>query len=101
MEQPNREPEEILLANLEKEVYRLSFITEQGSERLKKELEVSKKAGDIIGEIYEALLAQYKDGKNPSPATLKSLNMLCVRIVFCLYAEDAGIFGHKSILANI
>ena len=100
MEQPNREPEEILLANLEKEVYRLSFITEQGSERLKKELEVSKKAGDIIGEIYEALLAQYKDGKNPSPATLKSLNMLCVRIVFCLYAEDAGIFGHKSIFGE-
>ena len=100
MDQPNGEPEEILLANLEKEVYRLSFITEQGNERLKKELEVSKKAGDIIGEIYDALLAQYKDGKNPSPATLKSLNMLCVRIVFCLYAEDAGIFGHKSIFGE-
>lgn len=100
MEQPNGEPEEILLANLEKEVYRLSFITEQGNERIKKELEVSKKAGDIIGEIYDALLAQYKDGKNPSPATLKSLNMLCVRIVFCLYAEDAGIFGHKSIFGE-
>ena len=100
MEQPNGEPEEILLANLEKEVYRLSFITEQGNERIKKELEVSKKAGDIIGEIYDALLAQYHDGKKPSPETLKSLNMLCVRIVFCLYAEDAGIFGHKSIFGE-
>ena len=46
MEQPNGDPEEILLANLEKEFYRLSFIAQQGSERLKKELEVSKKAGD-------------------------------------------------------
>ena len=55
---------------------------------MKKELEVSKKAGDIIGEIYDAILKQYKDADNPSPATLKSLNMLCVRIVFCLYAED-------------
>ncbi len=72
MEQPNGKPEEILLANLEKEVYRLSFITEQGNERIKKELEVSKKAGDIIGEIYDALLAQYHDGKNPSPETLKA-----------------------------
>ena len=27
--------------------------------------------------------------------------MLCVRIVFCLYAEDAGIFGHKSIFGAI
>lgn len=100
MENPNGEPEEILLENLEKEFYRLSFITDHGSVHLKKELEVSKKAGDIIGEIYDAILKQYKDADNPSPATLKSLNMLCVRIVFCLYAEDAGIFGHKSIFGD-
>ena len=100
MENPNGEPEEILLENLEKEFYRLSFITDQGSVHLKKELEVSKKAGDIIGEIYDAILKQYKDADNPSPATLKSLNMLCVRIVFCLYAEDAGIFGRKSIFGD-
>lgn len=100
MEQPNGEPEEILLENLEKEFYRLSFIADEGSVHLKKELEISKKAGDIIGEIYDAILKQYKDAENPSPATLKSLNMLCVRIVFCLYAEDAGIFGHKSIFGD-
>ncbi len=100
MEQPNGEPEEIMLENLEKEFYRLSFITDTGSIHLKKELEISEKAGDIIGEIYDAILAQYKDAKNPSPATLRSLNMLCVRIVFCLYAEDAGIFGHKSIFGD-
>ena len=100
MEQPNGEPEEILLENLEKEFYRLSFIADEGSIHLKKELEISKKAGDIIGEIYDAILKQYKDADNPSPATLKSLNMLCVRIVFCLYAEDAGIFGHKSIFGD-
>ena len=100
MENPNGEPEEILLENLEKEFYRLSFITDEGSVHLKKELEISKKAGDIIGEIYDAILKQYKDADNPSPATLKSLNMLCVRTVFCLYAEDAGIFGHKSIFGD-
>lgn len=65
MEQPNGEPEEILLANLEKEVYRLSFITEQGNERIKKELEVSKKAGDIIGEIYDASLPSTTMVKTP------------------------------------
>ena len=100
MENPNGEPEEILLENLEKEFYRLSFITATESIHLKKELEISKKAGDIIGEIYDAILEQYKDAANPSPATLKSLNMLCVRIVFCLYAEDAGIFGHKSMFGD-
>ena len=100
MEQPNGEPEEILLENLEKEFYRLSFLTDTGSVHLQKELEISKKAGDIIGEIYDAILKQYKDAENPSPATLRSLNMLCVRIVFCLYAEDAGVFGHKSIFGD-
>ena len=100
MEQPDGEPESILLENLEREYYRLSFLTEQGSIHLKRELEISKKAGDIIGEIYDAILRQYKDADNPSPQTLKSLNMLCVRIVFCLYAEDAGIFGHKSMFGD-
>ena len=28
--------------------------------------------------------------------TLKSLNKLCVRLVFCLYGEDAELFGGKS-----
>ena len=100
MEKPNGSPEEILLENLEKEVHRLSFVIDAVGERLKKEMEVSKKAGDIIGEIYDAILSQYHDSKNPSPATLKSLNMLCVRLVFCLYAEDAGIFGHKSMFGE-
>lgn len=100
MEQPNGEPEEIRLENLEKDYYRLSFLTDTGSVHLKKELEISKKAGDIISEIYDAILKQYKDADSPSPATLKSLNMLCVRIVFCLYAEDAGIFGYKSIFGD-
>ena len=27
---------------------------------------------------------------------MKSLNALCVRLVFCLYAEDAGIFGQRN-----
>lgn len=100
MENPNSEPDEILLENFGKEYYRLSFITEEGSVHLKKELETSKKAGDLIGEIYDAILARYSDAAAPSAETLKSLNMLCVRIVFCLYAEDAGILGHKNIFGD-
>ena len=100
MDQPNGEPEEILLENFEKEYYRLSFIADTGNVHLQKELEVSKQAGAIIGEIYDAILQQYNDADNPGPETLRSLNILCVRIVFCLYAEDAGIFGHKSIFGD-
>ena len=83
-----------------KEIYRLQFLVDSKSEYIKRELEIQKKAGDIIGEIYDAILVQYKDAKNPGAATLKSLNMLCVRLVFCLYAEDSGIFGHKQIFGD-
>ncbi|MCQ2606599.1 MAG: hypothetical protein MJ204_08700 [Bacteroidales bacterium] len=94
METPNGEPFEILLENLEKEYYRLSFLTDTGNIHLKKEMEVSIKAGELVGKIYDALLMQYRDATNVE--TLKSLNVLCVRIVFCLYAEDAGVFGVRN-----
>ena len=54
-------------------------------------MEISIQAGDIVGVLYDEILKQYKDPANEH--SLKSLNMLCVRLVFCLYAEDAGIFG--------
>ena len=91
MERPGGEPEKIKLADLEKEVYRLSFLTERGSEHLRREMEISIKAGEVVGLLYDAFLKQYKNPEDPE--TLKSLNKLCVRLVFCLYAEDAGIFG--------
>ena len=90
MENPTEEPEEILLENLQKEYYRLSFLVDEESIHLQKEKDISIEAGKIVGCIYDALYKQYRNPKNPD--TLKSLNKLCVRIVFCLYAEDAGIF---------
>ena len=94
MERPGGDPEVILLADLEKEYYRLQFLVDTGSEHIKKEMEISLQAGELVGVLYDALLKQYKDPSNQS--TLQSLNKLCVRLVFCLYAEDAGIFGGKS-----
>lgn len=94
MENPSGQPEEILLENLPKEYYRLSFLVDNGNEHLKREMEISIKAGDIVGVLYNEFLKQYVDPTNEN--SLKSLNMLCVRLVFCLYAEDAGIFGKKN-----
>ena len=91
MENPNGEPEEILLSNFEKEYYRLQFIVDIENENLKKEMEISIQAGELVGKIYDEILPLYKNPENE--ATLRSLNMLCVRLVFCLYAEDAGLFG--------
>lgn len=90
MENPTGEPDSILLKDLSKEYYRLSFLVDKESDILKQEMEISIKAGEIVGLLYEKLLEQYK---NPDENSLKSLNALCVRLVFCLYAEDADIFG--------
>ena len=94
MERPNGEPEKIKLADLPREYYRLSFLTKTDSEHIKKEMEVSLQAGELVGKLYNAILKQYHDPENPD--SLRSLNMLCVRLVFCLYAEDAGIFGRHE-----
>lgn len=93
MEQPNSQPEQILLESFGKEYYRLRFLVDANSEHVTKEMEVSMKAGEIVGKIYDALLKQYNDN---SPKAQRWLNILCVRVVFCLYAEDAGIFHHDQ-----
>ncbi len=90
MDKLNPEPQRILLKNLGKEYYRLQFLVDTGNEHLQKEMEVSMKAGELVGRIYDSLVKQYD--KN-DPKSLRYLNILCVRLVFCLYAEDAGIFG--------
>ena len=93
MEQPNGEPEQIFLKDLGKEYYRLQFLVDAKSEHITKEMRVSMKAGEIVGKVYDALLEQYDD---TSAEALRWLNILCVRIVFCLYAEDAGVFRHDQ-----
>ena len=93
MEKPNGEPEEILLKDLEKDFYRLQFLVDVKNENAKSEEEVSLKAGELVGKLYDAL---YKEYINPDEKSLRSLNILCVRIVFCLYAEDAGLFETKT-----
>ena len=98
MENPQGEPESILLCDLPKECYRLKFLVDTGSESVRKEMEISIKAGELVGILYDEILKQYKDPAAES--TLKSLNMLCVRLVFCLYAEDSGLFGEHMKFHN-
>ena len=98
MEKPTGEPEQILLKDLGKEYYRLQFLVDTKDENIKKEMEISIQAGNLVGLLYDEILKQYKNPENPE--TLKSLNQLCVRLVFCLYAEDAGIFGGHNKFHN-
>lgn len=94
MNRPNDDPEILKLANLEKEYSRLNFLVDTGDENIKREMEISIQAGELVGRLYDAFLKQYKEPE--SEHAQKSLNMLCVRLVFCMYAEDAGIFGKPN-----
>ncbi|MBQ9367818.1 MAG: hypothetical protein IJT83_08565, partial [Victivallales bacterium] len=94
MNRPGQPPEEIILAELPRECHRLRFLADDSQARIRKELELSIEAGDIVRDIYDLLLPKYLHPE--APETLKSLNKLCVRLVFCLYAEDAGLFGSRS-----
>lgn len=97
----------IELTELQDKYQLLDFLVKKEVKSISKEMEVSIKAGDIVGLIYDAFLKQYKipeikekdettEQKEKREHKLKSLNALCVRIVFCLYAEDAGIFGKRN-----
>jgi hypothetical protein len=86
---PLAPPLTLKLANLPKEAYRLNFLVNPKEKAIDRELEISVQAGRIVGELYDAFLKQYG---NSDATTLAALNRLCVRLVFCLYAEDAEIF---------
>ena len=94
MKNPLAEPEVILLSDFEKDYQKLSFIADVNVDYVRNEEQISVKAGQLVGKLYDAILPQYEDSKNEE--SLKSLNQLCVRLVFCLYAEDTGLFGEKD-----
>ena len=94
LEKPKEDPTEILLKNFAKDYCLFEFLVKFKNEQIIREEEISIKAGEIVGKIYDALLKEY--GDNPTPQDYKSLNKLCVRLVFCLYAEDAGLFGDSG-----
>ena len=109
MDHPLDEPQKILLANLPKEMSRLGFLVDTSVKSVReKEMDISIKAGRIVGELYKALLKRYRltpicsDGSTNVPPKasdeselnlkLAALNKLCVRLVFLFYAEDAELF---------
>ena len=94
MERPNDEPERIELKSLGKEYYRLQFMVDVRDSHIQRELDLSREAGTLVGKIYNALLPCY--GEKPSAKDYQDLNKLIVRLVFCFYAEDAGLFGRRK-----
>lgn len=52
-------------------------------------MELSKAAGELVGKIRDRFLTQYNDPL--AKRAQKSLNILCVRLVFCFYADSLGL----------
>ncbi len=107
MNEKQPEPTKLALDELQSKYSLLNFLIKKDVKKISHEMEVSIKAGEIVGLIYDAFLKQYNipdikekdetpEQKDRRERKLKSLNALCVRIVFCLYAEDAGIFGSRD-----
>ncbi len=94
MEKPGGAAEIVLLKELEQDYYRLKFLVDEDDHYIKRATEVSIEAGELVGLLYDALLRQYNDPIDED--VLKDLNILCVRLVFCFYAEDAGLFGRHN-----
>lgn len=87
------DPLVILLSDLPEKLSAFDILKVEKKDRIKLEEQISVRAGEITGKLYDALIEQYsvKDEE-----TLRSLNQLCVRLVFCLYAEDAGVFSDNQ-----
>lgn len=92
------EPEKILLSEVAEKFHAFDFLIDANKTKVRIELELSLQAGEIVAKLYDALREQYLNPK--SAESLQSLNKLCVRLVFCLYAESAGIFGKHKIFRD-
>ena len=105
---PEENPTKIEIVDLQQKYPMLDFLVKKDVKEISHEMEVSIKAGDIVGLLYEAFLKQYgipeavpknetEEDKKKREGKLRSLNALCVRLVFCLYAEDTDIFGKRNL----
>lgn len=96
----HQEPVLIALKDLPKALGSLTFLTDLHAVAKKAQVDISVQAGELIGKLYDALLKQYGAGVEHDDKRLQSLNKLCVRLVFCLYAEDSGLFPQPDQFGN-
>ena len=100
MDKLHSEPSRIELENLHKDFYMLNILVDNEDENIKREFDLSIDAGIIVGKIYKALSKEYLKKESDESKFAKSINALCVRLVFCLYAEDSGLFEKHMMFHN-
>ncbi len=79
---------EFPLKELYKNVHLFGFIAGYTKQEYKEEDEVNIKAAELMGKLYDSMVEVGYVGHE--------LNVLLVRILFCLFADDANIFLHHQ-----
>lgn len=100
MEKPLATPTVIKLSDLPQKVKLLEFIVNASQQKVIDEKKLSVDAGNLVAKIYHELTNAYAEGRGVdvnSPEIQRSLNMLIVRLVFLLYADDSNLFGKDNI----
>ena len=94
----DQKPVVLNLADFPKSLSLLSFLVKPAcDEALEKEKQISIEAGNLVSKMHHELLKIFDNYPDVDSAkATQSINMLCVRLVFCLYAEDAGLFSGKE-----
>lgn len=87
--------ETITLDELPDQYHRLSFFTRKENSRLEREKQLSVKAGEVVGKLYDSFSKAYRDIENDEREQ-RSLNILITRIVFLLFAEDAELLHERD-----
>ncbi len=81
-------PAEFTLAELHREIGRFGFISGYQTRSYKEEDPVNLQAAERMGRLHDALKAAGFDGH--------ALELLLVRLLFCLFADDTGIFPRQA-----
>lgn len=98
MNTPLAEPKVIKLEDLATNYKALDFLVDTSTQQIIDEKKLSIDAGVLVSKIYHELANAYSlHADLKDEAIQKSLNMLIVRLVFLLYADDTGILGDENI----
>ena len=101
MNKPLADPKVIMLKDLATNYKALDFMVDTNQQQIIDEKQLSVDAGNLVAKIYDELSKAYSlHAIVHYPKIQSSLNMLIVRLVFLLYADDTGILGQENMFQN-
>jgi len=86
------EPLKIKLAQLPQHIEHFQFLAGYEQIAVQKDEAINKEAAEKMGALHDAMKATGYDGKN--------LETYLVRLLFCLFADDTGLFGENGQFLN-